>query len=400
MAGYSQRVCRGAACSALFIVCVAFSCAANAAGQRNSPPKQRLPRPEELGRGYVLKRDPATGELLRVPVKTPGEAPGPESAAPATIRAQVNLVEVACNVLAPDGSNVRGLSAQDFRVYEDGVPQSIAHFDASSEPASIVLVLDASPSIYRELAQMKSAARALSEKLSPLDEIAVVSFSAQAHLLLPFSRDRAQLEKALDSEALAKVENSSQSHIYEAVYRAAVELFGGRTGRKAIVLLTDGEDDGLGLTWDPASAEPKPGRQADRLTFDDVARALSSRSVATYIVSTQLRPKAMTETWLAQHSGVSLISDKTRELGVPPYTAYLAELVRRAGGQLYFLREIGTLSEVYARIAQTLSSQYVLGYYSSAPEVRPGWHALRIDVGEHMEMRVIHRSSYYLPASQ
>jgi Ca-activated chloride channel family protein len=370
--------------------------------QEKVSPKSRVGRPEELGRGYVFQRDPETGELRRVPVKTaaapgaPAEAP-PE---PATIRTQVNLIEIACNVLAPDGSNLRGLTARDFRIYEDGAEQTIAHFDASSDPAGIVLILDASPSIFRELAQMKSAARSLAARLSPADEIAVVSFSAQAHLLLPFSRDRALLEKALDSQALARVENSSKSNIYQAVYLAATELFSNRTGRKAIVLLTDGQDSGLGLTWQPWSAFPKSGAQADRLTFDDVARALAARGIELYAVSTETRPRAMTDGWLAAHSGAMLVTDRARSLGMPPYTVYLAELVRRVGGRLYFLREIGTLIEVYRRIAETLSSQYNLGFYSSAPLPRPGWHALRIELPGHPEAHVLHRSSYYLPAGR
>jgi VWFA-related protein len=378
---------------------LALAGTAASAPQQNPPSRERLPRPEELGRGYVLRRDPATGDLRRAPPKSASSgAPDGSAGGPATIRSEVNLIEVACNVLDPDGANVRGIIQKQFQIYEDNVLQIIAHFDVSSEPASIVLVLDASPSIYRELAQMKSAARALTEKLSPEDEVAVVSFSAQAHLLLPFSSDRALLEKALDSQALARVENSAQSNIYQAVYESAVELFRGRAGRKAIVLLTDGQDSGLGLTWDIGSAYPKSGKDADRLVFDDVARVLAALGVQTYIVSTEPRPGVMTEQWLSEHARAPLVTEKARELGIPAYTAYLAELVRRAGGRLYFLREIGDLNEVYRRIAQTLSAQYVFGYYSNAPQQKPGWHSLHIEVLHPDAFRVIYRPSYYLPA--
>jgi hypothetical protein len=61
------------------------------------------------------------------------------------------------------------------------------------------------------------------------------------------------------------VENSSESNIYESVFLAARELFRGRTGRKAIVLLTDGQDSGLGLTWDASSAQPREGAALSRL---------------------------------------------------------------------------------------------------------------------------------------
>jgi VWFA-related protein len=385
----------------VLLILLALAGAAAGVPQQNSSSKGRLPRPEELGRGYVLRRDPVTGELRRVPPKSavPG-APDEAAAGPATIRSEVNLIEVTCNVLDPDGANVRGIIQKQFQVYEDNILQTIAHFDASSEPASIVLVLDASPSIYRELAQMKSAARALTEKLSAADEVAVVSFSAQAHLLLPFSSDRALLEKALDSQALARVENSAQSNIYQAVYQSAIELFRDRAGRKAIVLLTDGQDSGLGLTWDIGSANPKSGKDADRLVFDDVARVLAALGVQTYIVSTEPRPGVLTDQWLSEHARAPLVTEKARELGIPAYTAYLAELVRRAGGRLYFLREIGNLNEVYRRIAEALSSQYVIGYYSNAPQQKPGWHSLHIEVLHPDAFRVMYRPSYYLPAAR
>jgi Ca-activated chloride channel family protein len=150
-------------------------------------------------------------------------------------------VQVPCTVTAPDGTQVRGLNQNDFHLFDDGAAQEIASFDASATPASVVLAIDASPSIFHELTEMRGAAHSLAENLSPTDEIAAVSFSSEAHLLLPFSNNRALLERAIDSQYLSKVENSSESRIYESVFLAAHELFQGRTGRKAIVLLTDGQ---------------------------------------------------------------------------------------------------------------------------------------------------------------
>jgi VWFA-related protein len=304
-------------------------------------------------------------------------------------------------VTAPDGTQVRGLTRDNFRVFEDGAPQEIASFDASATPASIALVIDASPSIYHELADMRGAAHALAENLSPADRIAVVSFSEQAHLLLPFSTNRALLDRAIESRYLARVENSSESKIYESVFYTARELFAGRTGRKAIVLLTDGQDSGLGLTWDPRSAQPSPGA-SPRLAFDDVARELGADGIALFIVSTENRPRGMTPEWLEAHRGAMLVTTASRRLGMPHYTLYLAELARRVGGQLYFLRETGNLTEIYRRIALAVSAQYTLGYYPSAGTARPGWRVLRVELipGANVPRgaRLTHRGSYYVPA--
>ena len=239
---------------------------------------------------------------------------------------------------------MRGLNQKDFRLFEDGTAQEISSFDASATPASIALVIDASPSIFHELAEMRGAAHALAENLSPADQIAVVSFSDEAHLLLPFSTDRRLLDRAIESKYLARVENSSESQIYQSVFFSARELFSGRTGRKAIVLLTDGQDSGLGLTWDAHSAEPGSALQAPRLAFDDVARELGADGIALFIVSTENRPRGMTPEWLEAHRAAMLVTQEARQANMPHYTLYLAELARRVGGRLYFLRETGILT--------------------------------------------------------
>ena len=375
-------------------------------GQTKPEVKPELPQPRRLGRGVELRRDPVTGELRTLPAKSAKPRSADEASAPrlppATIRARVGLVEVSCNVFGPDGVPLRGLGRDDFRLFEDGVQQSIAHFDESSEPASIALLIDASPSVFREWDEMKVAARALVEKFSPRDAVAVVAFAGGAHLLLPFSRDRVLLERAMVSRELARVADSRESNIYQAVYLTVRELFRGpapRRGRKAIILLTDGQDSGLGLSWDPASAAPQPGERSSRLTFEDVVRELAAAGVEVYAVSTQARPKAMTDVWLEAHRSELLVTPAARELGMPHYTLYLAELVRRSSGRLYFLREIGTLSEVYRRIAETLGAQYTLGYYPTTGLGKPGWHALRVELAGHDKTRLTHRAAYYVPAA-
>jgi Ca-activated chloride channel family protein len=346
-----------------------------------------------LGHGAALERDAVTGELH-------SSVPAGDAAGNGAIRSHVTLVQVACTVTAPDGTQVRGLTQDNFRIFEDDAAQEIASFDASAAPASIALVLDVSPSIFHELAEMRDAAHALAANLSPADEIAVVSFSSEAHLLLPFSTDRSLLDRAIQSKNLAGVENSSESNIYESVFLTAREMFRGRTGRKAIVLLTDGQDSGLGLTWDASSAQPREGAAASRLAFDDVARELGADGIALFIVSTENRPRAMTPAWLEAHQAEMLVNKNSRREEMPHYTLYLAELARRVGGQLYFLREIGNLSEIYRRIALTISAQYALGYYPSAGTARPGWRSLRVKLTDDAKVppgsKLTHRGSYYV----
>jgi Ca-activated chloride channel homolog len=359
--------------------------------------KQRLPKPRILEHEIRILRDQVTGEMRVIP------AEGTESSVGAivpVIRSRVDLVEVQCTVTAPDGTRVRGLTQDDFRLWEDGAEQKISSFDAAATPASIALVIDASPSIYRQLGDMRGVAQSLAKSLQPADEVAVVAFADETQLLLPFSRDRNLLNAAFASPQLAQVANSSQSYIYQAAYLATVRLFSGRAGRKAMILLTDGQDSALGLTWDPKSMAPRPG--ADRsLTFQDVARGIAASGIELYVISTEPRPPTITDEWLAAHRGESLTTPAARNAKIPLYTLYLAELTRQVGGELYFLSEVGSLAGIYHSIALKIEAEYTLGYYPEAGAT-PGWRELHVnlrpDAHVPAKAQLTYRTTYYVPA--
>ena len=227
----------------------------------------------------------------------------------------------------------------------------------------------------------------------------VVEFSAHSYVLEPFSRDRAQLESAIARVNVRELfGDKGGSNIYETVYLVAQKLFRGRTGRKAILLLTDGEDNGLGLTLAAAAGEKDKGAFAWNLTFDDVVRGLASEGVEVYAVSTQHRPKVLTDDWLAANSGHTLLTEQARNLGIPAYTLFLAELVRRAGGGLYFLRQSGSGREAFEKIAGNIRTQYTLGFYPAGEKAATsGWHSLRVESRQDAKLRIVNRAAYYIP---
>jgi len=378
------------------VACAAFSlglCTV-AAITTGAQVKRKLPKPVQLDRGVEMVREAKTGELALKNAATVSSFNAEAKSQP-LLRVHVNLVEVDCNVFARDGSAVRDLSENNFRVFEDGVLQKITHFDAFRESASIALVLDASPSVLPDSAAMKSAAEELISGLSPADEIAVADFSEHTFLLLPFSRDRQLLTRAISGvDVRGLFADTGGSNIYRSLYLLAEELFPGRTGRKAIILLTDGQDTGLGLSLYGAGVKPNPAHPQNRATFEDVVRALSARGTEIYVISTQNRPRIMTPQWLAAHQSDSLITPAALPLGIPAYTAFLAELVRRVGGRLYFLNESGSIAGAYHSVAQRLSAQYTLGYYPQAGD-EPGWHSLRVELAGRAGLRVVSRSAYY-----
>jgi VWFA-related protein len=372
--------------------------------------KTKLPRPRRLDEDVTWKRDPVTGELKAILAGGATNGAGAKAAANGGTSADLHaisvvtqIVPVTCSVIGADGVAVRGLQIADFRVFDDGVEQPLTFFDASTESASVAIVIDASPSVLRESDEMRNAARALVDALSPTDRTAIVDFSAHTYLQLPFSGDWGLIRKAVARvDARSLLEDTGGSNIYQAVFLTARELFAGHTGRKAIVLLTDGQDSGLGLTLDPKTAGPRAGWPADLLTFDDVTRTLAAEDIEVFAVSTESRPKIMTPAWVQLHASQTLLTYAAQESGIPAYTLYLAELARRSGGQLYFLREAETLADTFRQIALKIRAEYTLGFApannASAPP-HPGWHQLRVEVIDHGDPTVVHRASYYVAST-
>jgi Ca-activated chloride channel family protein len=363
----------------------------------------KLPQPRRLDDGITWKRDPATGELTAVLSGAGRENTAENASNPHSISVVTQVVPVTCSVVGADGVAIQHLQQQDFRVFDDGADQPVVYFDASSQPASVAILLDASPSVLRDSDEMKNAARALLDALGSSDQTAVVDFSAHTYLQIPFSDDWGAIRKAVGRvDARQLLGDTGGTNIYQALFLATKELFAGRTGRKAIVLLTDGQDSGLGLTLDPATARLRPGLPNNQLTFEDVLREISTQDVQVFAVSTESRPKVMTADFLANHAGQTLLTESARDGKIPAYTLYLAEMVRRSGGQLYFLREAETLADTFHQIAVKIRAEYTIGFppttAGTTQTPRAGWHQLRVEVIGHPNATVTARASYYVPA--
>lgn len=377
------------------LVCSAPSCLQ---AQR----KKATKLPVELDRGMRWHRDPVTGEIRAfTSADRPAEAAAVGGTDAHTVVVRTQMVPVTCIVSTADGDALPGLRREEFNIFSDGTKQLISYFEASAQPASVALVVDASPSVLRDSQEMKEAADALVDALAPLDESAVVDFSEHTYLQTTFSDVREVIRRAVARiDVRALLGDTGGSNIYQTVYLTA-RLFQGRTGRKAILLLTDGQDSGLGLSLGPAANSSGPGRAADKLNFDDVARLLAAQDIQVFAVSTENRPKVMTPEWLAAHENETLVTSGVRAQGIPAYTLYLAELVRRVGGQLYFLREANTMADTFRKIAERIRAEYTIGFYPSGGSdkegILPGWHSLRVEIADQPGARITYRTAYYVP---
>src|SRR6185295_14866312 len=154
------------------------------------------------------------------------------------VRTDVSLVQLNVGVVDTKGRAITSLSKNDFTIYEDGVKQSILHFEPTYAPFSLVLLLDTSGSTVNFRQQFKQAAWRFLDSLAPDDRVAVIQFNAKVKGLSGFSTDRKKTAYAIE-----RADGAGETHLYEALKYALSELDKeGSKRRKAIVVMTDGLD--------------------------------------------------------------------------------------------------------------------------------------------------------------
>lgn len=192
------------------------------------------------------------------PPQNPGISQSPASPGVSTLRVSVNLVDLFFVVHDKSGKLVPNLARADCNVFEDNAPQKLKSFTAQADlPLSIGILLDTSLSQERVLPNEQKAASAfLRRVLRPTDESFLISFDVTVDLLADWTSSPDDLKRALDA---AQINSSSGNYangtlpsitrpkgtlLYDAVYLASNDKLRQESGRKAMVVLTDGQDEG------------------------------------------------------------------------------------------------------------------------------------------------------------
>jgi Ca-activated chloride channel family protein len=233
-------------------------------------------------------------------------------------------------VIDAQGHYVTGLTQDEFVVKDDGVEQAIETFESGESPLSAVLVLDVSGSMLLKIGLARLAAHRFLDALRPGDDAALVTFSSTLLDTVRFTKDRARLHEAIDA-----TRPNGETALYDAT-AAALRLLKPVRHRKAIVLLTDGEDN------------------RSRLSVNQVIEMARASEVSIYAVAEGL--------------------DESKVLRV-----YLDRLANETGGRSYFIGHMKKLPEVFDGIVTELKSQYFLTY--TPKPSRPGtWHQIDVKV--------------------
>ncbi|MFN2596466.1 MAG: VWA domain-containing protein [Pyrinomonadaceae bacterium] len=170
------------------------------------------------------------------PTATPTGGQGDEDA----LRVETTLVTVPASVLERGGRYVPDLTREDFRVFEDGVEQRVAHFAPVEAALTVALLIDTSDSLRFRLEDVRRAALAFLDQLRAGDRVMIVTFDSQINILCEPTEDHDKARRAVAAAGTA-----GGTRLYDALdFVIRQRLGGARTGRKAVVLFTDGADTG------------------------------------------------------------------------------------------------------------------------------------------------------------
>ncbi len=273
------------------------------------------------------------------------------------ISVDTELVTVPVKIYDKKNRLVSGLTKENFQIFEDNVPQEVAYFSNEDQPFTVALVLDMSYSAKFKIAEIQSAAIGFIAQLRENDKVMVVSFDEQVHLLCNPTTDRRVIYSAIKNTRI-----NSGTSLYDAVDLVINERFRKTSGRKAIVLFTDGVD----TTSRRAHAlnNLSDALELDALiypiqydTFADVQQ-MKNKSV---IIEPPTRgtPFPTVTTGTPTSQGTTAEDYRKAE-------EYLSEMAARTGGRVYNAVSAANLAGAYSRIAAELREFYSLGYYPKA----------------------------------
>jgi VWFA-related protein len=312
----------------------------------------------------------------------------------------VELINVTATVVDVNGRFVSGLRPEDFLIYEDDKPVTVTHFNAERVPVSLGIAIDTSGSMAGTKIQEAQGAldRFLYDLLDKQDEIFLYRFSNVPMLVQDWTKDRATL-----SRALGRLTPNGGTAMYDAVADALPLVQKGQYRKKALLLISDGNDTASSTNVREVKAQI---RESEVLVYaigidgeyDGAARP-SSPPPPRYPIPQPFpgrpglppfggRPPTGRPGGGSGGGGWSRSRNSDDHVNV----AALRDMTDDSGGRTEIIRDARDLNPSTASIADELSKQYYLGYQASgAKDGR--WHAIRVEVRNH-NYRVRARRGY------
>lgn len=292
----------------------------------------------------VLKKAPAPVETEK-----PKEPEQPEIGEGDVVRVSTSLITVPAQVMDRYGRFIGNLKQDDFVLFENGVQQQVSYFGSIQQPFTVALLLDVSGSTQTRLQAIRAAANAFIARLRPNDRIMLVSFDGKVNVLCePMTVAQLRTTK-LRLDAV-----NDGTLLYDTVDEVLNRRLAGIPGRKAIVMLTDGVDQG-----------------SKRASRKQNLRDANESEVQIYTVQYNTLPQLPERLRQFTDPKVRTRLQARMEKEYAAGSTYLSTLAEQTGGRIYNADTLPDIQQSFGAIMDELGRQYSLGYYPKG-EARPG----------------------------
>jgi VWFA-related protein len=296
-----------------------------------------------------------------IPTKKPADTAPPPPPPPKkvednpdySLKVNVPLVDVDVMVTSKDGQFVPGLKQENFRISEDGVPQTVTTFNVTKAPITAVLLVEFAATNYVFMIQALQASYTFANTLRKDDWVAVSYYDMQPHILVDFTQDKKAIYGALNQ---LRIPGFSETNVFDALYDT-LDRLDRVEGKKDVILVTTGYDS------------------FSRLTLDQITKKVkNTKNVTIFVVDVGQILRIMGG---GHNRGAGIHAS---ELDYLQADNEMRNFAAMTGGRAYFPRFEGELPELFGDISNDIRNQYSISYHPTNTKLDGTYRKLKVQV--------------------
>jgi VWFA-related protein len=328
--------------------------------QDNGKPKQDAPAeaggPTDNMGPYAIPKKKAEDAP---PPPPPVTAKRPEDMPDYSLKVNVPLVNVDVLVTTKDGQFIPGLKQGNFKVMEDGVPQTVTHFNVSQAPITAVLLVEYASTNYVFMIQALQASYSFANSLKKDDWVAVAYYDMQPHILVDFTQDKKAVYGALNQ---LRIPGFSETNLFDALYDT-LDRLDRVEGKKYVILVTTGIDT------------------FSKLTLDKMMKKIKdTKDVTIFPICVGFIVREFCDTHPGQCRNAHGMGIPVGRMDYLQGDNEMRTFAAMTGGRAYFPRFDGELPELFGDISNDIRNQYTLSYAPSNAKLDGTYRKLKVQV--------------------
>ena len=274
-----------------------------------------------------------------------------------SITVQVPLVNLDVLVTTKDGQTIPGLKKENFKIFEDGAPQTISTFNQTTAPITAVLLVEFASTNYSFMVDALNASYAFANTLRKDDWVAVISYDMKPYILADFTQDKRAVQAALNQ---LRMPGFAETNLFDAVFDT-LDRVDRIEGKKYIILVTTGVDT------------------FSKLTLDKILKKIkATKDVTIYPVSVGFAVRNYCEVHRCGYThGFGIPVGQMDYLQADNEMKTFASLT---GGRAYFPRFEGELAGIFSDIGADIRNQYNITYHPTNPKQDGSYRKLKVEL--------------------